>query len=53
MEVIRISNKLKDLKGEGTEYLVDTNNNVRAKFYNGDIVGIAPQGNTEITKKAA
>lgn len=52
---IIISNDIKQLTGQGIELLTDTNGDVLAEFYNGNICGACPRGNNEetITMKEA
>lgn len=47
---IKASNKLTDLTGQGTEFLVtDDGEYVRLEFWNGNIVRAKPSGNNEDT----
>jgi glutathione peroxidase-family protein len=48
--VIRVSQDIKLLTGNGTEYLIDRNGMVIAKFYNGNLVSNMTQGNSDDTK---
>lgn len=50
--LIKIAYNVLDLTGEGLEYLV-VNGEVIGKFFNGNLMGVAPVGNTEVTRKAA
>lgn len=53
--LIRASDKIQDLIGEGEEYLMDTDGSIRAHFINGNMRGAMPRpaGIDEITKTPA
>ncbi len=50
--VVRIARRYFDLTGCGTEYVIDSDNNVLAKFFNGKLVSELPRGNKEATLAA-
>lgn len=45
---VRVSDKLSDLSGIGTEYLI-IDGYIVAKFWDGNLVGVLPGGNSEKT----
>lgn len=47
---IGVGHSPSELTGHGTEYLLDDYNNVLAKFFNGNIIGPALAGSSEVTK---
>lgn len=51
--IIRMSRNIQDLTGEGTELLLDQDDNVLAEFYDGNIVHKQPLGNTSDTLSLA
>lgn len=46
---INIATSLKDLTGQGTEYLVDQDGNIIAKFVDGYLAEKVPVGNDDET----
>lgn len=53
LNLVKVSDQIEALTGEGLEYLTDSEGNVIAKFIDGNLFNAKVVGNTEVTVTAA
>lgn len=53
LNLVKVSDQIEALTGEGLEYLTDSDGNVIAKFIDGNLFNAKVVGNTEVTVTAA
>jgi len=47
--IVKLSDKIQDLSGQGEEWLLDNRGNVIGKFFDGNLVQAISIGNNEVT----